>query len=263
LKIKVEVDLSYRAVSPCTLLLQIEAAKSKRQKVLEADLHIWPEQKMHRYTGEDEIGQRIWLDVSDRFNCTYKALVELDRQEVRLEEIEQGCLSALQGNVVNYLMPSRYCHLERFQDAMPDKFSHLTGGKLVVALAEWIKSDFVYDITASNASTTAHETFMSRRGVCRDYSHVLIALLRSVGIPARMASGYAPSVSPQDFHAVVQVYLDSGWYMIDPTGMTVPQEFVVIRVGRDAADISFLTSFGTLEFESQSVKVEKAVGMLL
>jgi len=258
LHIHVEINLSYRALQPCTVLLQVEAAETKRQRVLKADLRLEPQQELHRYTGEDGIGQRIWLNIANRFRCNYKALVELDREEVSLEKVPQSCLSALQGSLVNYLMPSRYCHLEKFHNAMPAQFSHLAGGKLVAALSHWIKSEFSYDNTASDASTTAHETFMSKKGVCRDYAHVLIALLRSVGIPARMASAYAPGVSPQDFHAVVQVYLQGGWYIIDPTGMTVPGEVVIIGVGRDAADISFLTSFGTLEFESQSVRVENA-----
>ena len=77
---------------------------------------------------------------------------------------------------------------------------------------------------ASNSETGALDSFVERRGVCRDYAHVMIALARSAHIPARMASVYALRVAPQDFHAVAEVYLDGDWHMVDATGMTRPAE---------------------------------------
>jgi transglutaminase-like putative cysteine protease len=71
-----------------------------------------------------------------------------------------------------------------------------------------------------------------------------------------MVSAYAPNVSPPDFHALVEVYLDGSWHLVDPTGMTNADEVAIIGVGRDAADISFLTSFGFLELVKQTVSVK-------
>jgi hypothetical protein len=61
--------------------------------------------------------------------------------------------------------------------------------------------------------------FVERRGVCRDYAHVMIALARAAHIPARMASAYALGVEPQDFHAVAEIYLAGDWHPVDATGM--------------------------------------------
>lgn len=72
---------------------------------------------------------------------------------------------------------------------------------------------------------------------------------RSVGIPARIVSAYAPNVVPQYFHAVVDVFLDGNWHLIDPTGMAQIREIVRIGVGRDAADISFMSSYGWMELK--------------
>jgi transglutaminase-like putative cysteine protease len=83
----------------------------------------------------------------------------------------------------------------------------------------------------------------------------MITLLRASGIPARFASVYATNVAPQDFHAVVEVFLDSTWYLTDPTGMAKPENMAKIGVGRDAADVSFMTSYGWAELKSQSVVV--------
>lgn len=68
-----------------------------------------------------------------------------------------------------------------------------------------------------------------------------------MGIPARIVSAYAPNVTPpQDFHAVVEVFLDGIWHLIDPTGMANIPEVARIGVGQDTADISFMTSYSRM-----------------
>ena len=86
----------------------------------------------------------------------------------------------------------------------------------------------------------------------------LKALARAAHIPARMASVYALGVTPMDFHAVAEVYLGGDWHMIDATGMSCPTETARICVGRDAADIAFLTAYREIEVVEQVVRVEKA-----
>src|SRR5690606_24540117 len=77
---------------------------------------------------------------------------------------------------------------------------------------------------------------------------------------ARYVSCYAPDVEPPDFHAVAEVFLadpnnDSGgaWYPVDATGMAEPANTVKIGVGRDAADVSFLTVFGQAQLLAMKV----------
>jgi transglutaminase-like putative cysteine protease len=72
---------------------------------------------------------------------------------------------------------------------------------------------------------------------------MLITLARAFGIPARFVSAYAPGVTPQDFHAVAEVFLGGAWYLVDPTGMASGADIAKIGVGRDAADTSFLTYY--------------------
>jgi len=101
------------------------------------------------------------------------------------------------------------------------------------------------------------ETFVERKGVCRDFAHLMVSLVRASGIPARFVSAYAPDVVPQDFHAVAEVFLDGAWHLVDATGMATPAEIAKIGVGRDAADVAFLTSFGEAVFVHQSVQVTR------
>ena len=92
--------------------------------------------------------------------------------------------------------------------------------------------------------------------MCRDYAHVMIALARAAHIPARMASVYALGARPMDFHAVAEVYLDGDWHMVDATGMTRPSGCARICIGRDAADIAFLTAYREIQLVEQSVRVK-------
>ena len=85
----------------------------------------------------------------------------------------------------------------------------------------------------------------------------MITLARASAIPARMTSVYALDVTPPDFHAVAEVFLDGAWRLIDATGMAQPDTMVRIGVGRDAADIAFLIVYGQNELKKQTVSVER------
>lgn len=85
-------------------------------------------------------------------------------------------------------------------------------------------------------------TLLARQGVCRDYAHLVIALLRALNVPARMAAVYAPGLSPMDFHAVAEAFIDGSWQVVDATRLAPRQSLLRISTGRDAADIAFLTN---------------------
>ena len=76
-------------------------------------------------------------------------------------------------------------------------------------------------------------------------------------IPARIASVYAPSVNPPDFHAVVEVFLQGGWHLVDPTGMARADEMALVAVGRDATDVAFMTTMSFAHMRRQSVQVRR------
>lgn len=253
--ILVETHLIYTAVNPCSLLLQIEAAQTADQTVTKGGLVT--DHAGHIIAGEDDIGVRRWLRNEGVFECTYTAQVEVNRSVVTFDMLSVTPFTALPSDVVKYLMPSRYCHPEEFLGFANDHIGPLSGGPLIAAMSDWITANFAYDNSASHAGTTAADSFAARAGVCRDYAHVLISMARASGIPARYVSVYAPDVTPQDFHAVAEVFLDGHWHLVDPTGMAQAPEIVRIGVGRDAADVSFLTSYGWIEFKKQSVQVSR------
>ena len=93
-------------------------------------------------------------------------------------------------------------------------------------------------------------------GVCRDFTHLGITLVRALGIPARAVSAYALQLNPPDFHAIFEVYLENGWWLIDPTRLAPIEGIVRIGSGRDASDIAFLTS--QCQVIRQTIEVSKA-----
>jgi transglutaminase-like putative cysteine protease len=102
----------------------------------------------------------------------------------------------------------------------------------------------VYTSGSSRPVDTAVDTLLLGRGVCRDYAHLTITLLRALEVPARLVAVYAPGLSPMDFHAVVEADVDGVWQTVDATRLAPTSSLVRICHGRDAADTAFLSLFG-------------------
>lgn len=256
--VTIAVRLDYELEGLTTVLLQIEAASLADQRIIEARTSVKDPGHFARVPAEDGVGERSWIEVRDRFDCNYEARVEIDRPAVDLKRLPATPLHELPGEVVKYLMDSRFIPAEKFHQFVEAEFAGHAGGARIAAMRDWIETNFDYAPGTSDAETTALDTFVGRQGVCRDYAHVMICLARASQIPARMVSVYAQSVEPPDFHAVAEVYLDGAWRLVDATGMASPDEMVRIGVGRDAADISFMMVFGRSQLKTQTVKVAKA-----
>ena len=248
--------LAYGISGPTDLLLQIEAAAMPGQQIEQAWIDLSPTIHFARVEGESGIGERLWMRLEQNFNCTYTARIAIDRDTPDVRSLRAVAPHLLPGEVVRYLMPSRFCPSDEFQAFVNAEFGHLEGGARIAALRDWINGSFAYAPGSSHGGTTALETFVQRQGVCRDFAHVLITLARASTIPARFASVYAPRVTPQDFHAVAEVFLDGAWHLIDPTGMAKASEIAIVGVGADAADVAFMTSFGPMMLQEQWVQVD-------
>ncbi|MDG5749192.1 transglutaminase family protein [Qipengyuania sp. XHP0207] len=255
---------AFSADKPTDVLLQFEAASLPEQAIRNTSTTLPDAEHCARIPAEDDIGERIWLRVAGQCEVQYEASVEVRRQLADLSELDTLPPHHLPGEAVRYLLDSRYCPADRFQPFVEAEFGSTSGGARVAALRDWIEDRFTYTPGASGPDTGAVESFVSRQGVCRDYAHMLVTLARASAIPARYVSCFAPGVTPQDFHAVAEVFLadpeieDGGtWQIVDATGMALAAETVKIGVGRDAADVSFLTSFGACNFISSEIDIRK------
>ncbi|APZ99966.1 transglutaminase [Sphingopyxis sp. QXT-31] len=256
MKLEISASLNYRLPEPVDLMLQIEAADGHGQRVLDASLDLGRPDLMARVPTANGICDPIWLREEGHLRVAYRALVAIDRPAADLAALAAVPLHRLPAEAVPYLNESRYCPSNKFHAFVERRFGELEGGAKIAAMRDWIESRFTYVAGASNAETGALDSFVERRGVCRDYAHVMIALARAAHIPARMASVYALGVEPQDFHAVAEVYLAGDWHPVDATGMATADAMARICVGRDAADIAFLTAYREIELVGQAVAVK-------
>lgn len=263
--IDISTSFAFHLDRPTDLLLQFEAAAIPEQTILSCDTQLSPALHTARVPAHDNVGERIWVRAEGDYKVDYTARVSVERLVPDLASLERMHPHDLPGETVEYLFDSRYCQAEKMQSFIADRFGHLSGGEQIVAMCDWIAENFHYEAGVSDASTTALDTFVERRGICRDYAHVMICFARASTIPARYVSCYAPGVEPPDFHAVAEVFLNDpttpgggAWYIVDSTGMARSDQTAKIGIGRDAADVSFLTTFGLSRFDNCTVTVKES-----
>jgi transglutaminase-like putative cysteine protease len=117
-------------------------------------------------------------------------------------------------------------------------------------LTRRIHADFTYDPKATHVATPLAQAFERRGGVCQDFTHIMIAGLRGLGLPAAYVSGYLRTIAAEGqarlegadaSHAWASVWCgqEFGWLDLDPTNaMAVENDHIVIAIGRDYADVS-------------------------
>lgn len=143
-----------------------------------------------------------------------------------------------------YLRPSRYAESDRMLPVARRQFGGLRGLECVNAVAAFVHEQLRYVPGSSRFTDGSVETFLAGAGVCRDYAHLTTSLLRGLDVPARLVAVYAPGLSPMDFHAVTEAWVDGRWYVVDGTRLAPRQSLLRISTGRDAADTAFLSSYG-------------------
>jgi transglutaminase-like putative cysteine protease len=120
----------------------------------------------------------------------------------------------------------------------------LVGQELLHSVIGWVNQKLMYVTGSSLPTDGAVRTLLGRQGVCRDFAHLSIALLRALNVPARLAAVYAPGLSPMEQHAVAEAFVDGAWWVVDATQRAPRQSLLRVATGRDAADTAFLTNFG-------------------
>jgi transglutaminase-like putative cysteine protease len=163
----------------------------------------------------------------------------------------------LDGEVIPFLFPSRYCQSDKLQRLAYNQFGHLTNVfAQVLAITNWIHENVAYVSGTTNSQTSAHDTITERAGVCRDFAHLGIALCRALSIPARYFTGYSFKLNPPDFHACFEAFIGGHWIIFDPTKLAPLNGLVKIANGRDAADAAVATTFGNVTCTAIEVGAE-------
>jgi transglutaminase-like putative cysteine protease len=115
-------------------------------------------------------------------------------------------------DALQYLLQSRYCP----SDKMGERAEQIAGDAVpgyaqVEAIRSWIHTNLEYRYGVSDGSTDALDTLDDGAGVCRDFSHVGIALCRALHIPARLVVGFLHELDPMDMHAWFEAFVGGRW----------------------------------------------------
>ncbi|MEP9361434.1 transglutaminase family protein [Nocardioides sp. CN2-186] len=230
----VGAELGITAHSDCEIELQIAVARTpglevtERLSIVHEGVEITPVEVVAPHDG------RLHLVTLPPGDCrvTYEAQV---RGTAEIPEPSLADLSL-------YRRPSRYIESDTFGGFAYSEFGGVHEGQLLEAVSSWVGTRLIYVPGSSGPTDGATDTLLGGAGVCRDYAHLVIALLRALRVPARLAGVYAPGCDPMDFHAVVEAYVAGGWYVVDATALAPRSSLVRIATGRDAADTAFMTT---------------------
>jgi transglutaminase-like putative cysteine protease len=186
---------------------------------------------------------------------------DFSAQETPVADLPDDCLL--------YLMGSRYCETDRLSQFAWDTFGNMIPGwQRVQAICDFTNRHITFGYHNARNTRTAYEAFEEKVGVCRDYAHLAICLLRCMNIPARYVNGYlgdigVPILDPQDFSAWIEVYIGGRWMTFDPRNNIPRIGRIVVARGRDAADVPLINSFGPHELKAFRVWTYDVTGLPL
>jgi len=254
IRLQIQVDLAYDIRDPAgaDFVFNIHAAHTSHQTVENERLVLSQPVEPDIATEPATSTRFMRLHANPGpLHLTYTATVCIAHHRedpAALGEVPVRCIPL---EVLPYIYPSRYCQSDRLMQLAFRNFGHLAPGySRVLAIQQWVQELVTFASATSNSSTSAVDTLVEQVGVCRDFTHLMIALCRALNIPARIATGtdYGadPALGPPDFHAYVEAYLGDRWYLFDASGTAIPMGFMRFGTGRDAADVAFATIFGNV-----------------
>jgi transglutaminase-like putative cysteine protease len=172
----------------------------------------------------------------------------------------QHAINDLPANVLQFLLASRYCEVDRMMALAWELFGWTPPGwARVKAVCDWVHSNVQFGYAFARPTKTAWDVYMERKGVCRDFMHLALTFLRALNIPCRYATGYLGDIgvpvdpNPMDFSAWFEVYLGGRWWTVDARHNTQRVGRVLMGYGRDAVDVAMTTSFGPNTLEKFTV----------
>jgi transglutaminase-like putative cysteine protease len=260
MKFKIQSSITYEVHSATTFIFNIHALRTPSQTVIEEQLTINPDMRIEEYTSPDGNSRFVRLRVNPNtiFTISYVATVDMHHKVIN----EQNSFHSVQvenldSYIVSFLFPSRYCQSDKLQKLAYKEFGHINNVySTVLAITDWIYNNVDYSSGSTDSQTSAIDTITERVGVCRDFAHLGIAFCRAMSIPARYFTGYAYQLSPPDFHACFEAYIDGNWIIFDATRLVPLNGLVKIATGRDAADAAVASIFGNAQTTAMQVVCE-------
>jgi len=257
--IRLGYDMHFELSAPVSFVAMLHVHPSRAKELREPDLlQVDPALSLDSYI--DSFG-----NVCTRFDAPAGVLRLSNRTLIEdsgdYDAMNPGAIEHpihdLPSDVLQYLLNSRYCEVDRLSNVALDLFGHLPPGwSRVQTICDWVHNKVLFGYQFARSTKTALDVFTERQGVCRDYQHLAITFCRALNIPARYATGYLgdirifpPPTAPMDFAAWFEVYLSGQWWTFDARNNTPRIGRVLMAVGRDASDVALTTSFGRADLK--------------
>jgi transglutaminase-like putative cysteine protease len=257
LKLRVRSELVYDFPQATQAIVAIHVAHVPGQTILSESLTLSPDTPIIQDMADIHGERSFRAALEGQTSIIYEATVKNSEPRLLYSDTTLESWLELPPSALEFLLPSRYCPSDKFMSFANREFGHLApGGTQVLAVLDWIYEHVDYVAGSSHAGTTAENTFVDRAGICRDFTHLGISICRALNVPSRAVSAYAWQLDPPDFHAVFEVYLGGAWWLVDATRLVPVANLIRIAIGRDAADIAFLTTSDNCECLSQMVSVD-------
>jgi transglutaminase-like putative cysteine protease len=230
---EVGAQIDVEVTAPTTLEFQVAVARQPGLEIRESLAITFNGKQLQPREIAGPHDTRIHaIDVSEgAVSLVYQATVAGDAEPAPIREVD----------LITYLRPSRYAESDKFFGFAATEFAqYADSATLLEKVSSWVGTRLNYVPGSSDPIDGAADTLLAGAGVCRDYAHLVIAMLRALHMPARLAAVYAPGCEPMDFHAVAEAFVDGEWRVVDATCLAPRQSMVRIATGRDAADTAFL-----------------------
>jgi transglutaminase-like putative cysteine protease len=253
MKIRFGYELVYTCPQPMPMILMLHAHPSRIPDLLHPDrLVTEPEVPLAMYTdGFGNTCTRI-VALAGGIRLTADGLIrDNGLPDPTYPHAEEHPVEALPQDALVFLLGSRYCETERLMSDAWRLFGHLAPGwTRVQAVCDFAHQHIAFGYHFARPTRTAAETYAERQGVCRDFAHLAITLLRCLNIPARYCTGYLGDIgvpiadAPMDFASWLEAYIGGAWHTFDPRNNERRIGRILIARGRDAADVAISTAFG-------------------
>ncbi len=255
-------ELQYQFSQVTPLILNLNVHYSRTSDLVRVDTMVTePAVPLSMY--RDSFGNWCTRAVAPqgRFRVSADALIrDSGIPEPTVPYAYEHTVHSLPDETLRFLLPSRYCETELLADIAWQTFGKMMPGwSRVQAICDFVHQHIQFDYQAARPTKTAWQVFNEKRGVCRDYAHLAIALCRSLNIPARYCTGYlgdigvAPMPAPMDFAGWMEVYLAGNWHTFDPRNNQRRIGRVLVARGQDAADVAISMTFGPNQLQSFKV----------
>ncbi len=248
MNIAVGCTLRYQVVAPsAAFTFYVLANTNPEQRLLSESIKSSPEIPAEIATTSK--GERVLrMEVpTGPFELRYAATVDVERPPMPAS-VAADRPGRLPLSILTYTLPSRYCESDRFTPTAWELFGKVEDrAEQARSICQWVGENVAYTPGSTDGRTSAWDVWQSRKGVCRDYTHLAIALCRALSIPARYVGGYAVGLEPMNFHACFEAYLGGAWRVFDPTDHIAPGLIVEATRGRDASTAGLTTIFGRVQ----------------